>query len=121
MEVVFAYYSLTNNTRRFINKFEYSNFEIHDGNCDEVFDKKFILFVPTYETDVSYVADEFLNVNHENCIGIVGSGNINFDGLFCFTAKDLSEKYNIPIIKLIELSGSQDDVDYIKGVVDKLG
>lgn len=121
MDIKLVFFSLTGNTRQLVNKFSYENFEIHDGNADTKVDFKFLLFAPTYEKDVTYVADDFLEVNASNCVGIVGCGNINFNDLYCFTAKDLSKKFNIPIIKLLEYSGSHIDVEYIEGVVEEIG
>lgn len=121
MDIKFVFFSLIGNTRRLVNKFAYENFEIHDGNADIKVDFKFVLFVPTYEKDVTYVADDFLEINAENCLGIVGCGNLNFNDLYCFTAKNLSSQFNIPIIRLVEYSGSHIDVEYIKGAVEEIG
>ena len=55
------------------------------------------------------------------CKGVVGCGNINFAELYCFTAKDLSRDYNIPLLHMMEYFGNGNDLKKIKGVVESLG
>lgn len=82
----------------------------------------FMLFVPSYE-DNPYM-DELMDVldgdmANKNCVGIVGTGNLNFGDLFLVTAKELSEKYNVPIIRGVEFFGTPTDVQELKYFIKK--
>ena len=88
------------------------------------FKQPFFCFVPTYVEggnsmmDVKMQAekpkeietltmDDELNYadNYKNCLGLIGSGNRNFNYLFAYTAKLYSSKYHIPVIDTYELRG----------------
>ncbi|CRH90148.1 flavoprotein NrdI [Chlamydia trachomatis] len=51
--------------------------------------------------------------NHERCLGIVGSGNRNFNHQYCLTAKQYAERFGFPVIDNFELRGLQNDVERI--------
>ena len=51
--------------------------------------------------------------NYRNCLGLVGSGNRNFNYLYCYTAKLYSSEYQIPLIDDYELRGTSADVKRI--------
>ena len=63
---------------------------------------------------------DYMEDYHENCIGIVGSGNYNFANLYIFTAKDFSELYNIPIIFDFENRGTKKDIEKFKKILNEL-
>lgn len=115
--------TLTGNTKRFINKLDVEDgkvLELHDGTVDTEIDEDYILVVPTYETEVTYIVNEFLDYSEDNvkhCKGIIGAGNINFDSLFCFTAKDLSLEYDVPVLRMIEFTGTKQDVEYTNKII----
>ncbi|MGX7108093.1 class Ib ribonucleoside-diphosphate reductase assembly flavoprotein NrdI [Facklamia miroungae] len=115
-----VFISLTGQTRRFVEKLSADQqLEIDDRNCDVTMKQPFLLIVPTYQEIVRELVDDFLAVegNLEKCRGIVGAGNLNFAQLFCFTAKDISRDYRIPLIHQIEFQGNETDVSYIKEVM----
>lgn len=56
--------------------------------------------------------DDFLTykVNKKNLIGIIGCGNRNFNELFAQTAKKIAVTFEVPILHLLEFSGTNEDV-----------
>lgn len=82
-------------------------------------EEDYIVIAPTYDDEVTDVISEFVeyqsNINH--LVGFVGSGNTNFDDDYCFNAKDLSVKYNKPLIFNFEFSGTDTDImNFVKEV-----
>lgn len=61
---------------------------------------------------------DFMEDNHDKCVGIIGSGNYNFADLYIFTAKDFSKKYNIPIIYDFENRGNKKDIEKFKEIIE---
>lgn len=51
--------------------------------------------------------------NRKRCLGIVGSGNRNFNHQYCLTAKQYSERFGFPVIDTYELRGLTADVERI--------
>ena len=58
------------------------------------------------------IRDSFMayNDNYKHCLGIIGTGNRNFAGIYIFTAKELSAKYQIPLLYDFEFNGTPADV-----------
>lgn len=58
---------------------------------------------------------------HEQCIGVVGVGNINFGPEFCQAAFDLTEQYNIPLVATVDMvpqqSQKNDIENYLKEAI----
>ncbi|WP_193437651.1 class Ib ribonucleoside-diphosphate reductase assembly flavoprotein NrdI, partial [Streptococcus suis] len=54
-----------------------------------------------------------LGTNAELCLGVVGSGNRNFNNQYCLTAKQYAERFNFPVIDTFELRGMQNDIERI--------
>ncbi|AXY25241.1 class Ib ribonucleoside-diphosphate reductase assembly flavoprotein NrdI [Suicoccus acidiformans] len=111
--MMLAYFTLTGQTRKFVNKFpEVESVEIQPANPFIEMEEPFILVVPTYEAEITEPVNDFLETgqNIALCRGIFGGGNRNFAQLFCFTADDLSEEYNIPVLHRFEFQGSENDV-----------
>lgn len=48
--------------------------------------------------------------NKKNLIGIIGCGNRNFNDLFAQTAKKIAVTLEVPILYLLEFSGTNEDV-----------
>lgn len=113
-----VYKSLGGNVRKFVKNLGLPSFEINGDNIYSYeHTDSFVLIAPTYE---EYMLDDmfdFMEDNHEKCIGIIGSGNYNFADLYIFTAKDLSEKYNIPILLDFENSGNKKDIEKVKDLI----
>ncbi|MGF3065933.1 class Ib ribonucleoside-diphosphate reductase assembly flavoprotein NrdI [Facklamia sp. P12945] len=115
-----VFISLTGQTRRFVEKLSADyQLELDDLTCDMIVNQPYLLIVPTYQEVVRDLVDDFFEneVNRQNCRGVVGGGNLNFAQLFCFTAKDISRDYQIPLIHKFEFQGNESDVSYIKEVM----
>lgn len=90
----------------------------------------FVIFLPTYleggdgvETGTTEVLTtplrDYMSYqnNYKQCLGVIGSGNRNFNEQYCLTAKQYSEQFGFPILDTFELRGTQKDIERI---ADKL-
>lgn len=120
--MILVYYSLGGNVERFCQNTGLISIEITETNPFFEIPVDYVLVVPTYDAIATEPIWDFLNTgnNAKNCVGIAGSGNINFDDLYIFTAKDLSKEFNIPIIYDFEYFGTKRDVENFKKEVEKL-
>lgn len=121
---VIVFMSLIGNTRKLVDKLDVFSIELNLDNCLTVIaDKPFILIAPTYAEESTDLLRDFLDYeqNHHYCRGIIGSGNRNFAHLFCYTAKELSREYNLPLLHQLEFQGSAFDLKRIKEELDKIG
>lgn len=121
MKLVF--FSLTGQTRRFVQKTGLESAEILPDD-DLTMNEDFLLITPSYaeenptdmsSQDVVQPVFDFLS-NAENakfCRGIIGTGNRNFADLYIYTAKELSAKHQIPILYDFEFSGLPSDVEKV--------
>lgn len=91
----------------------------------------FIMIVPTYlvgatpdTTKEIYteVEHELLEAydNYKNCIGIVGTGNKNFDWQYIWTAKHYCKEFNLPLLYDFEMAGMSRDVDNLIEIIHEL-
>lgn len=143
----FIYISLSGNTDSFVKRLKdhmeiWLDYDINILNVkdiiknNETFKKetnKFVAFLPTYleggdgihtgtkEVLTTPLKDyiRFEN-NYDKCIGIVGSGNKNFNEQYCLTAKQYSKYFNIPVLANYELRGLDSDIDKISIIIDKI-
>lgn len=120
MKIVF--FSVTGQTRRFINKLDLPYVEITPTNPFFAVNEPYILVVPTYEKEITEFVEDFLNYsfNRQNLLGIAGTGNRNFAELFIFTAKDIAREYQVPLVYSFEFSGTPKDVANFKKVVNEI-
>lgn len=116
------YMSLTGQVRKFVKKLSLDGIEIKKNTFFSM-DEPYIVIVPTYAHEVTMVIDEFIDYesNLQFLKGVCGSGNRNFNDLFCFSAKDLSKKYDVPLIHCFEFNGSEFDVKLLEKEVQELG
>lgn len=100
--------------------------EIHDNSIHEVETSPYVVVVPTYleggngldsgdqeimtESLREYLADQ---PDHEQCLGIIGSGNKNFAHQYCLTAKQYAQQFNVPLIADFELRGNPKEIEKI--------
>lgn len=100
--------------------------EISENSPFNVETKHFFTFVPTYleggngvdngDTEIlTEVMREYLEYedNYKQCLGVVGSGNKNFNYQYCLTAKQYSEAFGFPFIADYELRGTVADCQRI--------
>lgn len=119
--MLIVYMSLTGNVRRFVEDTGMRSIEIQYANPLREIDEDFIIIVPTYDDDITETMSEFIDYknNLSHLKGFVGSGNLNFDNLYCFNAVDLSNKYNKPLIFKFEFSGTNNDIINFKKELSK--
>lgn len=118
-----AYYSITGQTKRFVNKLGIEGYEITDADPFYQMEQPFILIVPAYDDDMMDPVIDFLQYkdNAKNCVGIAGGGNRNFNTLYNHTAKDIAAALNVPVVFQFEFNGTQKDVEKFKKVVNEIG
>ena len=51
--------------------------------------------------------------NDQRCLGIVGSGNRNFNHQYCLTAKQYSKRFGFPVLYNYELRGLNNDIEAV--------
>ncbi|WP_127849553.1 class Ib ribonucleoside-diphosphate reductase assembly flavoprotein NrdI [Lacticaseibacillus hulanensis] len=88
---------------------------------EQILDQPYFVFVPTYldggdgihtgyhEILTVDLRDELDAGNTDNMLGIVGSGNRNFNAQFGLTAKHYARRFNTPLIGLYELRGNAEE------------
>lgn len=139
--------SIEGNTRSFLNRLkEYAEQqhtlnednplintkEISDQTIPEDEQQPFFVFVPTYLTggngiDSGYTEimtnslGDYVRYNHnaDYCIGVVGSGNRNFNEQYCLTARKYARDFAAPFLANYELRGTSRDVEQIYAVLAK--
>lgn len=114
--------SITDNVRQFVSKLEMKSEEIDLLNPIVEAKEPFVLMVPSYENMITDEMIEFLEYkdNLDLCKGIVASGNINFDSLYGLNGKELSKKYDKPLLMLFEYEGTNKDVEKMKKIMKGL-
>lgn len=141
-EINILYSSIEGNTKAFIDKLiNYSKDKDYTINATEIDDtselpdedeeiKDYFLFVPTYldggngiDNGVKELMTNSLGEyiedldNGKHCVGIVGSGNRNFNQQFCLTAKRYAKKFKSPLLDFYELRGTNEDVKRITEIL----
>lgn len=139
-KIYLVYISLSGNTESFVKRlksfFQFqTDWEIELVHVKDLvkqdipfyrLDAPFVAFLPTYleggngvdNGDVEILTNPLgdfiaLGTNAELCLGVVGSGNRNFNNQYCLTAKQYSERFNFPVIDTFELRGMQNDIERI--------
>lgn len=100
--------------------------EINDNSPYEIETAPFFCFVPTYleggngvdngdKEILTEALREYLEYkdNYRHCLGIVGSGNKNFNRQYCLTAKQYAAQFAFPVLGDYELRGTQADIKRI--------
>ncbi|EKQ5086598.1 class Ib ribonucleoside-diphosphate reductase assembly flavoprotein NrdI [Listeria innocua] len=57
--------------------------------------------------------------NREYCLGIVGSGNRNFNKQFCLTAHQYAREFGFSVLDEFELKGTETDIKRIAEKMDR--
>lgn len=107
-----VYASRTGNVRFIVDKLGLPSVEITNGLL-----VKEPFFIMTYTDGLGTtpeVVENFMKNNAHYCKGVIASGNSNFGhAVFCKSADNISQKYNVPVIRKIELRGFQHDYNAI--------
>jgi protein involved in ribonucleotide reduction len=109
-----VYTSRTGNVRYIVDQLDLPNSEIIEGL---VVHSPYFLFTYTDGLgDVPKKVADFLSNkdNQLNLKGVIVSGNVNFGDAFCKPAVLISNKFNVPIIRKIDLRGTNEDVVEIR-------
>ncbi|HEM4073035.1 TPA: class Ib ribonucleoside-diphosphate reductase assembly flavoprotein NrdI [Streptococcus suis] len=139
-KIYLVYISLSGNTESFVKRlksfFQFqTDWEIELVHVKDLvkqaipfyqLDAPFVAFLPTYleggngvdNGDVEILTNplgDFIafGTNAELCLGVVGSGNRNFNNQYCLTAKQYAERFDFPVIDTFELRGMQNDIERI--------
>ncbi|GGE23309.1 class Ib ribonucleoside-diphosphate reductase assembly flavoprotein NrdI [Streptococcus himalayensis] len=148
MNISLVYISLSGNTESFVKRLatyletKHPDVEIERVNIKEMvkYDQPFyhmttpfVAFLPTYleggngldNGDVEILTNDLgrfiaFEQNYEHCLGIVGSGNRNFNHQYCLTAKQYAERFGFPVLDTFELRGMQDDIKRIGQRIETL-
>ena len=138
-----VYFSLTGNTQNFIKKFkDYKDYVVEEhiykkcpphyypididfidisDDCYQEVDSPYILIAPTYEPEVTYIANEFIETNDINLLrGFIGGGNKNFAEDYIYTAKNLANKYDKPVLMDFEFSGNDEDIENLLHLIPEI-
>lgn len=123
--MMFVYFSITGQTKRFIKKLSVDDslvYEIKEKVEPTELNSPYILIVPTYDAPMTQVVNNFIEFksNRTNLKGVIGSGNRNFGDLFVFTAKDIARDYDVPLLYSYEFNGTTEDVENVKKAVSNL-
>lgn len=134
MKVSLIYTSVTGNVRSFVTRlslelcsdYEVKVIEYNESDClYDIEDNPTIAIVPTYmdgdngnsgETEImTDHLKELLEYNENNSklMGVIGSGNKNFNWQYCLTAKQYAKDFNVPMIGDFELRGTDEDIENI--------
>ncbi|EKF51926.1 class Ib ribonucleoside-diphosphate reductase assembly flavoprotein NrdI [Lactococcus garvieae] len=143
-----VYISLSGNTEYFINqlanhiekiygkytqKINVKNLHKEGRDFPEMQDS-YVAFLPSYleggngidngyKEILTTPLKDFLssNDNYKKCLGIIGSGNKNFNKQFCLTALQYSDEFGFPLLDTFELRGTEEDVERIaKNIIEKV-
>lgn len=108
--------SVTENTRRFIEKLDVPAVRIPLKTSDAAeftVEEDFVLVTPTYaDGRVPPQVVKFLNLeqNRIRCKGVIGSGNRNFFEDFAKAGDIISAKLQVPLLYKFELAGTPEDI-----------
>lgn len=141
------YTSIEGNTRSFLKRMESYAQQQHSFNPEsplinlkEINDQvepaeekePFFIFVPTYLDGGDGITSGFTEIltnslgeyaaygdNPKKCLGVVGSGNRNFNEQYCLTARKYAKEFDAPFIADYELRGTSQDIEEIYGRLTK--
>lgn len=119
--MLIVFMSLSGNVDKFVSFLDMDSVEIDFNDSQVEVDRDYIAIVPTYDDSITDVFSSFIDYkdNKKHLKGFVGSGSKNFDADYIFNAKDLSKKYNKPLIFDFEFSGDNDVLAF-KEEVEKI-
>lgn len=119
-----VYLSLSGNVERFVDRLSVKSLKLSPSRTANRIDEPFVMIVPTYDQEITDIISDFIDFggNEQYLIGFVGSGNRNFNKEYVFNAKNLSRKYNKPLLFHFEFSGTDRDlVNFKRDVLSIVG
>jgi protein involved in ribonucleotide reduction len=142
MPIHLLYTSISGNTHSFIEKLTayaetqgrvtFTLIEVSDATPDIIEDAPFFVFVPTYldggngiDNGVFEILTDCLREqleipeNQQHLLGIIGSGNKNFNAQYILTARRYALQFNVPLIANYELRGTPTDVERVYNAIQQ--
>lgn len=143
-KITLLYISLSGNTLSFVNRLSEYLLTTYDTKTRLInikdldhqtfpLTEHYITIVPTYleggngvdngdkeilTTPLREFIKEYDNYNY--CLGVIGSGNKNFNNQYCLTAKQYSQQFNIPVIDNFEMRGTNEDIQRIGDKIEQI-
>lgn len=119
-----AYVSRTGNVRDIVGRLDKS-IPIREITASSIVQTPYYLLTYTDKLgEAPEVVRQFLSSheeNRENLRGVIASGNTNFGKQnFCGSAIEISQWLRVPIIRMIDLRGNQDDIATISSSYSKM-
>lgn len=136
-EITIAFISLSGNTLSFVKRLsvyldEQHHMTVKAINIKDLNHETFPLTVPYFAILPTYLEGgngvdngdieiltnplgDFIAAhdNYKHCLGIIGSGNRNFNNQYCLTAKQYAKRFGFPMIGDFELRGTISDIERI--------
>ncbi|WIM71931.1 class Ib ribonucleoside-diphosphate reductase assembly flavoprotein NrdI [Corynebacterium suedekumii] len=126
--LVVYFSSVTENTRRFVEKLDLPNVRIPLHKADEplIVDEPYVLVCPTYGGGASISGENsrpvpvqvirFLNNEHNRGLirAVVAGGNTNFGTDYGLAGEVISKKCKVPYVYRFELMGTPEDVGILR-------
>lgn len=110
-----VYYSITGNTKAFANKMVGEGYKVASLKEAQDIDEPYIIFSPTYNFgQIPIQVKKFLDKNKTLLRGVVGFGNLNWGEFFCSAGKQISSLYHVPLLGMVEMRGTEEDLTKIK-------
>lgn len=115
--------SVTNNTKRFVEKLGFENDRIPLRGTDEPLrvNRPYVLIIPTYgggnlRGAVPKQVIKFLNDEHNRSFirGVISAGNTNFGTGYAIAGDIVSAKTKVPHMYKFELLGTPTDVEKVR-------
>ena len=128
MLVVF-FSSVTENTARFVEKLDIPAVRIPLKGSEDLpeISEPFVLITPTYGAgSKGFVPKQVIRLLNEEsirnlCVGVIGSGNINFGEDYCKAAHIVSQKLQVPVLYQFELAGTDEDINKTREGLNTFG
>lgn len=130
LDVVY-FSSVSENTKKFVDKLGFESFRIPISTSDaekSIYAKNSVLVIPTYgggndKNTVPKQVIKFLN-NPENrkfIKAVIAGGNTNFGTHFCKAGEVVSKKLGVPLLYKFEITGTQEEVIECRRRIEEYG
>ena len=147
-KVSLVYISLSGNTESFVRRLtdylleQHPSLEVEKIHIKDMvkegqpffeMDNPFVAFLTTYleggngvdNGDVEILTTDVgdfiaYGKNDSMSVGVIGSGNRNFNNQYCLTAKQYSERFGFPVLADFEMRGMLGDIKKVAGIIEEL-
>lgn len=120
LEIIY-FSNVTNNTHKFVEKlgWESSHRIPIKGNFETELSHPYVLITPSYGSaatgHVPPQVKKFLAnpENRKHCVGVIGSGNMNFGDEYAKASDVIAKKLGITVLYRVEIAGRDVDVENV--------